>query len=140
MFYGIFVVAITSGIRGLLIGPKDQEESLLMPLTISLVSFFVIKSIYSGVENQSTVFMMLGAVSALVYRIKLANTAAKVSPASSALLPFRLQRADTGADRTYIEGRVPGFGGDPVMALKRKPSSSDHGSPGRRGRESDVPV
>jgi hypothetical protein len=70
LFYGTFVVAIGEGFRAAVRGPTDRETTLLIPLTISLISFFVIKTIYSGIENQSIVFMMLGAVTALVYRVK----------------------------------------------------------------------
>lgn len=73
IFYAMFMVAIGAGFRGVLIGPRNREHTLLIPISIALTSFFIIKSVYSGVENQPMVFMMLGAVTALVYRIKVAN-------------------------------------------------------------------
>jgi len=73
IFYGMVWAAIIAGSRAVLLGPRDREQTLVMPLAVALVVWFVIKAVYSDAENQSTVFMMLGAISALVYRIKLAN-------------------------------------------------------------------
>ena len=68
VFYGIILTATTYGFFGIVRGTKEREQNMLIPLTIALVSYFIIKSIYAGVENQSIIFMMLGAVAALVYR------------------------------------------------------------------------
>lgn len=70
LFYGMFVIAVISGFRVIISGTKDRELAMLVPLTISLIVYFIIKSIYAGVENQPTVYMMLGAVAALVYRAR----------------------------------------------------------------------
>ncbi len=79
IFYSIFWIAIIAAGRSVIQGPSDKEQTILIPLAISLVCFFVIKSIYSGVENQSMVFMMLGAVAALTYRVKVGHGMAKAS-------------------------------------------------------------
>jgi hypothetical protein len=68
VFYGMILTAATYGFFGIVKGTKEREQTILIPLTIALVSYFIIKSIYAGVENQSIVFMMLGATAALVYR------------------------------------------------------------------------
>jgi len=68
VFYGVILSAAGYGFFGIIGGTKEREQTVLIPLTIALVSYFIIKSIYAGVENQSIVFMMLGAVAALVYR------------------------------------------------------------------------
>jgi hypothetical protein len=73
IFYGMVWIAIVAGSRAVLLGPRDREQALVIPLAIALVVWFVIKAVYSDAENQSTVFMMMGAISALVYRIKVAN-------------------------------------------------------------------
>jgi 4-amino-4-deoxy-L-arabinose transferase-like glycosyltransferase len=70
LFYGMIVLAGVEAFQVILIGPKQREETLLMPLAVCLACFFIIKSIYSGVENQPLVYMMLGAVTALCARVK----------------------------------------------------------------------
>jgi len=71
LFYGSYLIAIWAGFRTIISGTRTREQTMLIPLVISLFVYVVIKSIYAGVENQSLTFMMLGAVSALVYRAKL---------------------------------------------------------------------
>ncbi|HEX3886094.1 MAG TPA: O-antigen ligase family protein [Phenylobacterium sp.] len=73
LFYGMIILAGVESFQGILIGPKEREQTLLMPITVCLICFFVIKSIYSGVENQPLVYMMLGIVTALCARIKAAS-------------------------------------------------------------------
>lgn len=51
----------------------DRDRSFLLPLAISLLNFFVIKSVFSQQDNHPLIFIMLGAVSALVYRGNLAQ-------------------------------------------------------------------
>ncbi len=68
VFYGMILTGAAYGFFGIIGGTKEREQNVLIPLTIALVSYFIIKAIYAGVENQSIVFMMLGAVAALVYR------------------------------------------------------------------------
>lgn len=70
LFYGMILIAVGHGFFGIVAGPKSREQTLMIPITISLVVFFIIKSIYSGIENQSIIFMMLGAITALVFRQK----------------------------------------------------------------------
>ncbi|RAK66543.1 O-antigen ligase family protein [Phenylobacterium kunshanense] len=70
-FYGAFLVAVAAGLRTVARGVKSRELALIVPLTIALFVYFVIKSIYAGTENQPIAFMMLGAMSALVYRARL---------------------------------------------------------------------
>lgn len=67
-FYGAFVVAIFAGLQTVVRGVKSRELTLIIPLSIGLFVYFIIKSIYAGVENQAIAFMMLGALTALVWR------------------------------------------------------------------------
>jgi len=68
VFYGTILTATAYGFFGIVQGTREREQNMLIPLTICFVAYFIIKSIYAGVENQSIVFMMLGAACALVYR------------------------------------------------------------------------
>ncbi|ODT87847.1 MAG: hypothetical protein ABS78_09695 [Phenylobacterium sp. SCN 70-31] len=75
LFYGAYLIAMWKGFWTIARGVKAREVLLLIPLTISLFVYVVIKSIYAGVENQSITFIMLGAVAALVYRANAEKTA-----------------------------------------------------------------
>lgn len=80
LFYGMFVIAVVAGFRAIIGGLKDREQAMLLPLVISLVVYVVIKSIYAGVENQPTAYMMLGGVAALVYRARRDQASALALP------------------------------------------------------------
>ncbi|WP_293454362.1 O-antigen ligase family protein [Phenylobacterium sp.] len=51
----------------------DNDLLLLMPLSVALFDFVVVKAVLSQDHNHPLVFMMLGATLALVYRSKIAN-------------------------------------------------------------------
>lgn len=68
VYYGTIVVAIVYSAKTMAKLPKDREVSLLIPLAISLTSFFVIKWVFSQQENHPIIFAMLGMIAALVYR------------------------------------------------------------------------
>jgi hypothetical protein len=71
LYYATLLVVIgQSALHGLMEKPKERERAFLIPVAISLTAFFVIKSIYSGIENHSIVYMMMGMAAALIYRIK----------------------------------------------------------------------
>jgi cobalamin synthase len=74
LFYGMLAIAGLESFQAILIGPKEREETLLIPITVCLACFFIIKSIYSGVENQPLIYMMIGVVTALCARIKAATS------------------------------------------------------------------
>jgi hypothetical protein len=67
IFYGIFAIAIyEGGRRSLFAPPQNEDRSFLLPITVSLMVFIVIKSVFSQQENHPIIFMMLGAMVALV--------------------------------------------------------------------------
>ena len=67
IFYGIFAIAIFEGGRRSLFAPSQNEDrSFLLPITISLMIFIIIKSVFSQQENHPIIFMMLGAMVALI--------------------------------------------------------------------------
>ena len=51
-------------------GRKDRDYSVLIPIAISISTFFVIKSVFSQEGNHPLIFMMMGAIAALVYRMR----------------------------------------------------------------------
>ena len=70
IYYSMFVVAAFNGGKALLL-TKDRELLFLAPLIISVINFFIIKSIFSQQENHPLMFMILGAITALTMRIKM---------------------------------------------------------------------
>ena len=66
MFLGSAWVAATTVIKT----PGTREMRLLMPLSVSLVAFIVVKGVLSQDANHPLVFMMMGAIAAMVHRAK----------------------------------------------------------------------
>jgi hypothetical protein len=63
VYYGIFFIAIYEGGRRSLFSLKENEDTaFLLPLSISLFDFVVIKSVFSQQDNHAIAFMMLGAI------------------------------------------------------------------------------
>jgi hypothetical protein len=72
LFYWMFVVAIwQSGRIVVQYRGADREVELLKPIGISVVTFLIVKSVFSEQYNHPIMFMMLGIVVALAYRVSL---------------------------------------------------------------------
>ena len=67
MFYGMYAIAIWYGFRGFSSNLQRRELTLVVPISIALAVYVLIKSIYHGYDNQPLSYMMLGAVVALIY-------------------------------------------------------------------------
>jgi len=76
-YFGMIIAAVYYASTSALFrdAKGDRDRALLVPLAISLVAFFVIKSVFSQQDNHSLLFMMLGLVVALNYRSKVAALA-----------------------------------------------------------------
>jgi hypothetical protein len=91
LFFGMFVnAAVRCAIAAVRYKGNDPEMDLLKPLAISLINFFIIKSVFSEVNNHPIVIMMLGIISVLLYRVS-TEKAAETAPAAAAV-PARLRR------------------------------------------------
>lgn len=93
LFYGIFIIAMWHAFRTIIGGTYDREQTMLVPLLIALFCYFVIKSIYAGVENQSAIYMMFGAIIALIYRIKQERPAHEAALQTAKRKPRRARSA-----------------------------------------------
>lgn len=69
IYYGMLAAAVVIGGRYAL-DAKSDETKFLVPIVISLIVFMVIKSVFAQEGNHPVVFAMLGAVVALVYRVR----------------------------------------------------------------------
>lgn len=70
IYYGLLLRAIWVASKVASTSRDHAETDLLMPLAVSLITFFIVKSVLSQDANHPLVFMMLGAVVALTYRAK----------------------------------------------------------------------
>lgn len=70
LYYGILIATLVYAGRQIVAGApdKDRDLGMLVPVTIALTSFLVIKSIFSNQDNHPIAFMMLGMAAALTYR------------------------------------------------------------------------
>jgi hypothetical protein len=71
-WYGMFITAIVLAIRYSLSSQYAGrvEARLLAPLAVALTAFLVIKWVHGQDDNHAIYFMMLGMVSALVYKLR----------------------------------------------------------------------
>ena len=69
LYYGIFVVAMVQAGRAA-IETEDKDIVFLGATTVALINYLVSKSIYSQLENNPLVFILLGMVVALLRRYK----------------------------------------------------------------------
>lgn len=71
IYFGTLLVAIYfAGKRSLSSGPLEGEYALLIPASVTLLNFVVIKSVYSQQDNHPIVFMVLGMIAALLWRVQ----------------------------------------------------------------------
>lgn len=70
VFYGMILLAIIYGLRASLRPSSDPELSFVAPCAVSLVSFFVVKWVFAQQDNHPIVFMIMGAICAMVWRIR----------------------------------------------------------------------
>ncbi|MBU1378235.1 MAG: O-antigen ligase family protein [Alphaproteobacteria bacterium] len=112
LYFGMFARGAWIGARSIVRGDLDRELQLLLPLSICLINYIIIKSVFSQDDNHPMVFMMLGAVVALSRRAdiaaKLAGTSTFASRQLSRSARFqqpRLQPAASGLRRESGPGR-----------------------------------
>ena len=68
-FFGIFLSALLYATR-YVVDAKGPAELVLVPIMISLSIFVVVKSVFAQQENHPLVFILLGALIAICYRIR----------------------------------------------------------------------
>lgn len=76
LYYGFIVSALFYSGKQIVAGTpgEDRDVALLVPATISLTSFLVIKSIFSNQDNHPITFMLLGMAAALSFRARTVAT------------------------------------------------------------------
>ena len=71
-WYGLFIVAMVEAARYSISSKYAgrREARLLAPLAVALAAFLVIKWVHGQDDNHPILFMMLGMVSALIYKLR----------------------------------------------------------------------
>ncbi len=72
LYYGLLVFMMYLSARAVLLTPKgaDPEQDFIIPLAIALAVFFVIKLVFSQQDNHPLIYMMMGMLMALFFRIR----------------------------------------------------------------------
>jgi hypothetical protein len=79
VYYGMILFAVyTAGKSVLSPQPLNSENALLIPIAVALLNFIVIKSVFSQEDNHPIIFMLLGMLVALTWRIR--NTPEAITP------------------------------------------------------------
>lgn len=76
-YYGAFMLSIWRAVQVSFEATRDEQTSWLVPTTLALISYVVIKSVLSQQENHPIAFALLGLAMALTH---LAKTAASDKP------------------------------------------------------------
>lgn len=103
-FYGIFVATIAASARTILESPRaidTREKSLLLPLTVSVTVFVVIRGVLSQEDNHILGFSLLGLLVGVLYQVK--ESAKRAREAEEAMPP--------PARSTSAEGRIRHYNG-----------------------------
>lgn len=69
-YFGAFLLAIWQGTRVSLEASENEQTAWLAPAVLSLINYFVIKSVLSQQESHPLAFAILGLVLALVHQVK----------------------------------------------------------------------
>jgi hypothetical protein len=101
-FLATFGLTIGYGVRAAMTPTalKDQELSYLVPLSVALSAFLVIKAVFSQQDSHSLLFAMIGMALALIYR----TTAAENMAASSASMRAPPVKAPTTRSKIRPRG------------------------------------
>jgi hypothetical protein len=93
VYYGLFIVAMHYCLKLIFsLRSLAREVEMLLPISISLATYFIIKSSFSEESNHPLAFMMLGMVVALVSRVSpLKRPVAEPQKEKGAVAPARLQ-------------------------------------------------
>lgn len=95
IYFGIFIVQIFYSANNVL-KARTMEQLLIVPLTIAMINFVVIKTVLSQQDNHALVFAMLGALTALIWRVQQDFRASSTGALATPDLPFD---ARSGQDR-----------------------------------------
>jgi hypothetical protein len=69
-YFGLFLRGAWLGASTVIKTRPEGELRLLIPFSVSIINFVIVKSVFSQEANHPLVFMMLGAVVALTYRTR----------------------------------------------------------------------
>lgn len=80
VYYGMLAIGIYESGRRSLNPTSNEDKSFLLPIAVSLATFIVVKSVFSEQDNHPVVFMMLGALVAIISTYRKAPEVQKAKP------------------------------------------------------------
>jgi hypothetical protein len=84
VYYGMLLTLAALGFRYGFANPeKEGETQMLIPISISLLVFMFIKSVFSQQDNHPLIFMLMGMSVALIYRVRKSIAAKKAAAQAS---------------------------------------------------------
>jgi len=87
-YYGFVTAAMyIAGREALIPHGRDRDYDFLAPIAIAIVNFMVIKSVFSQTENHPVIYMLVGALAAIVHRIRTDERGAVSRPTVVAAAP-----------------------------------------------------
>jgi hypothetical protein len=88
VYYGMLLVAFFYAGKTVFDHKRlAREAEFLLPIAVAILVFFLIKSSFSEQNNHPLIFMMMGMVSALVYRVHVESKAAAAAQSAAAAAP-----------------------------------------------------
>jgi O-antigen ligase len=114
MFLAMFLTVITAGVRATVRSAqiRDREITLLIPLSVAMSAFLVIKLVFSQPDNHPLIYAMLGLLVGLIYRVQAAN--------AEAIRATSIEAATSDAKKVKARSLVTARG--PLSQLNRSPS------------------
>jgi O-antigen ligase len=89
IYYGAFLLGTYVGGRaGVDVKDRRSEQMLLIPLTVALSNYVIIKAVFSNDDNHPLAFMMLGMVLALLVQFRREKAAAAAPVETEVVKPF----------------------------------------------------
>lgn len=70
VYFAMFLRGVWISASAVVVHKVEGEDALLLPLCVALMNFVIVKSVFSQDSNHPLVFMMLGGVVAMAYRIR----------------------------------------------------------------------
>jgi hypothetical protein len=107
VWFAIMLSGIYYGARYVPLAPADDADYQFLPsITIALAVFMVVKMVFAQADNHPIVFMMLGMIAALVYRIRKEIEASGREPPGPLFAPARRRRRPAARTLEVRPGRA----------------------------------
>jgi hypothetical protein len=80
VYYGLLALSAYKAGKSWWRGSAEKETMLFAPLGLALISVLVMKMVFADEDNDALLFMMMGMIGALVFRLKAQRSSSSLSP------------------------------------------------------------